>query len=776
MISEALDTEGTGLDLRHGARPFFFTMCNQDDELTYWEWEVDPLTRMPIVVEDDLDEIEERINRADRLVLQNTVYDAVSLGTVRRRLIDNFPWNKVDDTLIGGHILASNQPLNLTTQVLVRLGINIKPLEEKLKASCQAARHYAKKKFPNWKLAKEDMEGMPSAKSSADAKNKEKKGKADESCWAYDMWVPRAIAKWEWESSTAYDFLKNKVRLTPVALKLVSTMPGWDWRPPDNRYEGHHPWWTDLRDYSNADSATTLPLSNEQLRLIEERGLTKIYKYRLKLLPVKYNMEEFGVTVIKSNLDQKMEQFEREAAENEKECYAIAKKHKFDLVLPKGANNNSLKEFVFDVLKLEPLKKGKSGAPSLDKHYIEHIQATHNPATDGYKFVTNLRGKRQRNTACSYMRSYKKFWLPTGIYNDKGEQLWMRLHPHLNPTGSDTLRWTCTNPNEQNISKKKEFNIRYCFGPAPGREWWSLDAQNIELRIPAYEAGETAMIELFERPNDPPYFGSNHLLIAHILHPSKFEDGCSCRKCGHEIRTASSSEKLEEWCRCKVSDPMLDGRIFKERYDSTWYQWTKNGNFAVQYGAQESSGTADLAYHIPGAQARIQEKLAMIQQLNLRQIAFAEEHGYVETIPDIEVDPEHGYPLLCTRTGWGKIKPTVPLSYHIQGTAMWWMGKAMVRTNAFLNQLNTSESEFRNVMGRAKRSIEEAGYHITMQIHDEIVFDFPRGYGKEPWKTNLPIIKQCQTLMAMGGIDIGIPTPVSIKYHSDNWAVGKGVS
>lgn len=774
MISEALDTEGTGLDLRHDARPFFFTMCNQDDELTYWEWDVDPLTRMPIVNEDDLDEIEERIRRADRLVLQNTVYDAVALGTVRRRLIDEFPWNKVDDTLIGGHILASNQPLNLTTQVLVRLGVNIKPLEEKLKASCQAARHYAKKRFPDWKLAKEDMEGMPSAKSSADAKNKEKKGKADESCWAYDMWVPRAIAKHEWELSEAYQFVRRVKKV--VDLAHAEKLKGWEWRPPSPKYKGHHPWWTDLRDYSNADSATTLPLSNEQLRLIEERNLTKIYKYRLKLLPVKYDMEEFGVTVIKPNLEEKMEQFEREATENEKTCYEIAKKHKFDLILPKGSNNNSLKEFVFEVLKLEPLKHGKSGSPSLDKNYIEHVQATCDPGTEAYQFVTSLRGKRQRNTACSYMRSYRKFWLPTGIYNTQGEQLWMRLHPHLNPTGTDTLRWSCTNPNEQNISKKKEFNIRYTFGPAFGREWWSEDAENIELRIPAYEAGETAMIALFERPKDPPYFGSNHLLISHILHPSKFDNCLVCTKCKCEIKVKESKDEGQKFCSCKIKSEALDGRLFKDRYDSSWYQWTKNGNFAVQYGAQEQSGTADLAYHIPGAQARIQEKLKNIQALNLRQIAYAEEFGYVETMPDKTVDPERGYPLLCTRTGWGKIKPTVPLSYHIQGSAMWWMGKAMVRCNEFLRRINESESEFRNIMGRNKRTLEEAGYHITMQVHDEIVFDFPRGFGREPWKTNLPIAQECRRLMSMGGEDLGMPTPVSMKYHPDNWASGKTIT
>ena len=54
---------------------------------------------------------------------------------------------------------------------------------------------------------------------------------------------------------------------------------------------------------------------------------------------------------------------------------------------------------------------------------------------------------------------------------------WRKLHTSLNMCGTDTLRWSSNNPNSQNISKKEGFNLRYAFGPAPGREWWSLDGQ-----------------------------------------------------------------------------------------------------------------------------------------------------------------------------------------------------------------------------------------------------------------------------------------------------------
>ena len=147
------------------------------------------------------------------------------------------------------------------------------------------------------------------------------------------------------------------------------------------------------------------------------------------------------------------------------------------------------------------------------------------------------------------------------------------MHPSLNCCGTDTLRWSSSQPNEQNISKLEGFNLRYAFGPAPGREWWSLDAQNIELRITAYEADEEELVEVFLHPERPPYFGSYHLVVFDVLHPDLFaKHGESC----------------------------------KNIFASTWYQWTKNGNFALIYGAQKE--TADRTYRVSGAYEKIRRR------------------------------------------------------------------------------------------------------------------------------------------------------------------------
>jgi hypothetical protein len=173
-----------------------------------------------------------------------------------------------------------------------------------------------------------------------------------------------------------------------------------------------------------------------------------------------------------------------------------------------------------------------------------------------------------------------------------------------------------------------------------------MDAKNIELRIPAYKANEKEMIALFEKPDEPPYFGSNHLLNFHTVYGDIWDS---------ELQVVGF-DRVGAHC--------------KKKYASTYYQWCKNGGFKVQYGGLN----ADDAFHRTGAHDKLRGRFSNLLGaggLNDRCIRRAEKFGYIETEPDIHVDPNRGYPLLCTRTQYGGILPTVPLNYYVQGTAMW---------------------------------------------------------------------------------------------------------
>jgi len=659
----SLDTEDTGLDLHHGARPYLVTFCDQDGVNTWWEWDVDPLTREVQADPGDLLEINDLLVSADVLVLQNAKFDHAALSL----LFDDYGvrlawnWGKVRDTLLAGHLLASNHPHDLTSMALEYLGVDVQPYEDAMEAAVKEVRKWAVIYRGKWVLAGKGRHDMPSAK---------------DSTWKYDCWLPLAVAK-----------------------------------------EEHHPkdhqWRTVTSDYANSDSATTIALWKVQEEMIERRRLGKIYAERLRLLPIIAAVERRGMTVSRSRFDELYGRLTEEVDEHHHKCLTLAD-HEIES-LPVNGCSNALKRVLFDKFQLVSPKKTPKGQPSTDKYVLDHWLATLPKRSRSLTFVRSLRAYRRRKTALGYLDSYRKFWLPMGDDPDV-----MVIYSSLNPTGTDTLRFASENPNQQQISKQEDVNLRYVFGPAPGRVWYSLDASNIELRIPAYEAGEQSMIDLFERPDDPPYFGNNHLLFFDILHPDMF------KKYGKDV---------------------------KKVFASTWYQWTKNGDFAIQYGAVAESGTADRAYHVPGAQAKIESHLRKIKGLSSRMITLAGKQGYVETMPDRMVDPDRGYPLLCTRSRWGDVTPTVPLSYHVQGTACWWMAKAMVRCQAYLDERNSAVGD----EGRA---------YIVAQIHDEMVFDLPVDH--DPG-----MVAMLRRLMEQGGNDIGVPTPVNIECHPICWAEGE---
>lgn len=772
MIS--LDSETTGLDLRHGARPFFVTICDEEERVTYWCWDVDPLTRVPEIPETDLQQIADTVfglvgDDGPDLVLQNGKFDVTALQTVMSPF--SWPWDRTYDTLLAGHLLESNRPHDLTSMVLRWCGVDIEQFEKRLEECVKACRRkvqqaklrvkrtvekgqidesdlealYEDNPLARWRIAEAGLPDIPSAK---------------EETWKADGWLPLAMSRF-----------------------LGSEAPA--------------EWETVLRDYANTDSAGTLGLWKVQRDEIRRRGLGKIYEERRKVLKIAYEMEARGVTVSGARLCELTREYAEESQKCHDVCTNIAASLGHNLDLPRGGRNKNLETFMFDVLKLPPIRnnpKAKTSAPTLNKAAMEEYRSTLSPGSRAGVFIRNLLEKRQRDTALAYMAGYERFWIHvlqpcarcggSGFsgagsgYDDvcddcggqrfEGVENWYRLHPSINPTGTDTLRWSSSNPNEQNISKrgirgsqpckkcegagckacdetgKGAQNVRYCFGPLPGRHWASFDGQNLELRLPFYKSGEQSLIDLFEHPDDPPYYGSNHLLNFHTIYP--------------DIWAAEEKEVGYE----KV------GPHCKKKYAATWYQWCKNFGFAVQYQAGQK--TADRAAHRDGCWILLKTRFSKLTALNAWCCSFANKHGYIETMPDKTVDPSRGYPLLCTRTENCRILDTVPLSYYIQGTATWWIMKAMIRVDEFFGRLNRGE--------KFAGKTWPGGYYLVMQVHDELDVDMPAGPtpkdGEQPWTYNLPILREVARLMSLGGDDVGVPTPIGVEYHTEHW--GEGVT
>lgn len=661
----SLDTETTGRDFWHGSKPYLVTTYD-GSEHEDWVWRVDPTTRTPIIPDEDVEELSNLLaDESIEWVMQNAKFDLRALSTIGVRIPKSI-WNRLDDTLLMSHAVRSNGFHDLTTLAMKYLRLNVQAFEDRMEEACKECRSWVRTNRPEWRISRKDSEDSPSARS-------------EKSLWKTDGWLPVEVAA-------------------------------------EQGLPGDHEYCRVTREYADSDSFSTWSLYEVLRRILEENGLWRIYQYERRKIPrVVFTVEEYGVTLNRSRLEEQVREFREEADRASSVCRNIAASLGYDLELPKGGTNGSLSKFVFDILELPVLSRTKkTQKPQLTTPNMEQYEATLPRGSREQAFVRSLIGKRRRDTAIQYLEGYRRFLVP-----EAGDVV--RLHPSLNPTGTHTLRWSSENPSEHNISKKEGFGVRRSFGPAPGREWWGLDYENLELRIPAYDCMEPAMLELFEHPEKPPYFGSYHLLIFSILHPDKYDP----------------------------DDPMGLKKA-KEKYETTYYKYTKLGNFAELYGAVESSGTADRAFRVKGAQRIVAERLTRKSELNRRWVEFANVHGYVETMPDADVDPERGYRLYCPRTERGEVLPTVPLNYRVQGTACWLISRAMVQTLDYLE------------------SVEREGGpdgHMVMQIHDELVLDLPYSGNRG----NFPIVDGVRRIMANLGKPIGVKLEVSVSYYPDNW-------
>jgi hypothetical protein len=569
---------------------------------------------------------------------------------------------------------------------------------------------------------------------------------ATKETWRFDYWLPRAMAKYRWETSRAQKALEDFGR------RVAEAEVGWEWRPPLTAGvdDPGHEYWTTCSDYLNADTYATIRVWLRQSKEISRRRLWPYFNEAMKQIRCLYRMEKRGMTVCSARLKDTEDKFSAELNKHRAEMVKIAKGRRYDLHVPDGSRNNSLIRFCFgnnpvsgasplgerDVtpaptgcLNLEWAYRGESGNPSLDsKNAIPHYL---NTLPDGVakKFVKSLSDLRGYATAVGYLKAYRRFMVPESVWGG-GE--WFRIHSTVNPCGSATLRKSSERPNAQNVSKKNKSNTRVIFGPGPGREWWCLDYENLELRIPAYECGEQDLIDLFENPG-PPYFGSEHLLNFSVVYPDLWEEA---------LRVAGGD---------------LKGRVdfikSPKGWKDTWYQRVKNGDFAVGYGAidrPDGYGTADITFGRPGSHAKLKARFAKKEALNKKWIDFAKRYGYVETMPDKTVDPDHGYPLLVSRNSWGRVLETVPLNYHVQGTACWAKNKALVRCQERLDEW------------RAEDGFDA---HLIMDVHDELDFDFPAGGRKNLWR-----VLELKALMELSGDDIGIPLKASYAWHPNTWA------
>ena len=483
----ALDIESTGGDFIEGkASPFVLYGIDNDEKKYKWEFTLDPTSR--VIVRDDkwkwnqLD-IKQTCREYDRLVFHNGKFDLKGLQSIGITL----DWRgKYADTQIMSHVLD-----NVTSHKLKDLGeiyLQIPKTSEKdLKDAVRACRRIVKKHLPHWKMASEDSKGESK----------------DDTAVNLDYWLPKYIL---------YELGEE--------LEVIAK---------HNPTGDEHPWWNLCDRYGFNDVELTISLYLFFQEGLEKEGLTKVYEREISLLEDSlYEMEWEGIPIRPDAVERQLRDFR-----------AIQDDHHETLMMISDTNyksvNKDLPAYLFGVPRrndagevIVKTSKGHfqhyTGFRKKDKSLVlDQIDSTPvflsrenslglNPvkitktnfSTDSYSINELLKQDITRKQEM-YLYALQQVGQVTKAIQQL-ETLQKKIHNErvycsFNQTGTKTTRFSCHNPNNQQISKGKEeenedgekevkYKIRSVFGPEKGRVWYAIDYSQLQLRI--FSSGEVA--------------------------------------------------------------------------------------------------------------------------------------------------------------------------------------------------------------------------------------------------------------------------------------------
>jgi len=393
--------------------------------------------------------------------------------------------------------------------------------------------------------------------------------------------------------------------------------------------------------YAAEDADITLRLWQRFKPQLHQARVTTVYEtLERPLVPVLADMEMAGVRVDAAVLARMSNVFAQRMAGLEAEIQEIAGQP-FNVGSPK-----QLGEILFDQMGVPGGSKGKAGAYSTGADVLEDI-TTMEDQPQAAQLAARVLDWRQ----ISKLKSTYTDALQTHVNPETG-----RVHTSYSIAGANTGRLASTDPNLQNIPVRSDEGrkIREAFVAGPGMKIVSLDYSQIELRILAHVADLPAMKQAF--------------------------------KDGIDIHAMTASEMFG--VPVEGMDPMIRRQA-------------KAINFGVIYGISGFGLARNL--RIPRAEAqgfidRYFERFPGIRQYMDDTVAFAKEHGFVQTLFGRKI---HTPEINAKGPGAGFAKRAA-INAPIQGAAADVIRRAMIRMPAAI-----------------------AGLPATMllQVHDELIFE-----------------------------------------------------
>ncbi len=429
--------------------------------------------------------------------------------------------------------------------------------------------------------------------------------------------------------------------------------------------------------YAAEDADITLRLWQLLKPQLHLNRVTTVYEtLERPLVPVLARMEMSGIKVDRDTLSRMSNAFAQKMAGLEAEIHEMAGET-FNVGSPK-----QLGEILFDKMGLPGGKKGKTGAYATGADILEDLATEH-----------ELPGRVLDWRQLSKLKSTYTDALQEHINAETG-----RVHTSYLIAGANTGRLASTDPNLQNIPVRTEEGrrIREAFVAEKGHVLVSLDYSQIELRILAHVAEIEALKQAFLE--------------------------------GQDIHAATASEMF---------NVPLDQMTPEVRRQA------KAINFGVIYGISGFGLARNLRIPREEAQGFIDryfERFPGIRTYMDDTVAFAKEHGYVQTLFGRRINT----PEINAKGPTAGFARRAAINAPIQGTAADVIRRAMIRMPDAIANLPAK---------------------MLLQVHDELLFEVETGAADD-------LIKAARDVMegaADPAVKLSVPLTVDAGQGA-NWA------
>jgi DNA polymerase I-like protein with 3'-5' exonuclease and polymerase domains len=653
----AFDTETTGIQLLNGCTTFSIGMYDgssfRDSTV-----DIDPFTRCRVTQHPK--SLRRHFDSADLLVAHNASFDIKALCEAGLYSWDepNDPafWDRIVDTTHLAHLYCSTDELGLDKLTRRYLGRDYLSETEMVTTvnKCRGLTRLKRFKpvYGDWCIAEHDG-NHPSFK--AHKRNNE---------WnRMDYWLPMAVAK----------HIPEHFRPDLPTKRLESV----------------------TRKYLQDDCINTYELAEFYFYELTERhgdDLERLLAVNRSIQHVIWKMEISGVYCRPKELSNAIAACEHYIELLSERCHRLSGLDKI--------TDYTLRDLFFTQWGLEPVQTTKGGQPSVNAATILKLHSDADKGSDAHQFL-----------GCWLsLKKYQKKLQSLMLYRDSRDRSG-HLHSNYNSTGTNTTRFSSTNPNLQQVTKagnpyeedapdiarwlRASPSMRSCFGPPDGYWYIDCDYSQLQLRIFAYLSKEQKLIDALLDGQD------FHDFVAREL---------------FRIPKGQSPSKAQR-------------RI------------AKNCVFGILFGASEkkidaTAGTKGM-YRLllslfPNAHAFIEDTKQIIN-----------DQGYVVTLGD--------YPLalkdyLNKHTGRMEKAAHAGVNYIVQGAE----GIIVKRAMRLCDDYFTSEYP----EGR-----------LALQCHDEIVFQVP---AKVPKKR----VFDLTDLMQQAAAEYGIHAPVEAEVCFKSWDKG----